>query len=171
MFCEACVAVNPNDAKNVKSKVVFSTGCEGARCVADLSVRSILDNIKRPYVLGSTTSIPIEYHIENTGETAYLAQIEITLPDTGVTFMKTPSYCKLNETAVNQMECDLNSGTPMFRGDTATFHVSIDTTKLDGSELIIKATVKSASDESNDSNNRIDDVIALRSFSEIEVFG
>lgn len=157
----------------MKNKVVFSTGCEGARCVADLSVRSVLDNIKRPYVLGSTTSIPIEYYIENTGETAYLAQIEITLPDTGVSFMKTPSYCKLNETAVNQnvMECDLNSGTPMFRGDKATFHVSIDTTKLDGSELIIKAMVKSASDESNDSNNHIDDVIALRSFSEIEVFG
>lgn len=167
------MAVNPNDSKNVKNKIVFSTGCKGSRCIADMSVKSVLDNVVRPYVLGSTTSIPVEYRVENNGETAYLAQIEITLPDMGVGFMKIPSNCKLNETAVNQnvMLCDLNSGTPMFNGDKTSLHVNIDTTKLDGSQLIIKAMVKSASDESNESNNQVDDVIALKSFSEIEMFG
>lgn len=172
-FCETCVAVNPNDSKSTKNKIVFSTGCKGARCIADLSVNSVLANVPRPYVLGSTASIPIEYRVQNIGETAYLARIEITLPETGVAFMKIPSNCKLNDTIATQnvMECDLNGGTPMFNGDRTSFQVNIDTTKLDGTELRITALVKSASDDSNESNNRIDDVIALKSFSEVEVFG
>lgn len=40
-FCDTCVALNPNDSKNVKNKVVFSTGCKNARCVADLRVTNV----------------------------------------------------------------------------------------------------------------------------------
>lgn len=46
-FCETCVAVNPNDSKHFESKIVFSTGCKGARCVADLKIRSSLENVPR----------------------------------------------------------------------------------------------------------------------------
>lgn len=46
-FCESCVAVNPNDPKIVKNKIVFSTGCESARCVADLRIKSSLENMPR----------------------------------------------------------------------------------------------------------------------------
>lgn len=46
-FCDTCVAVEPNDLKNVKNKVVFSTGCKHARCVADLEITSSIANIPR----------------------------------------------------------------------------------------------------------------------------
>lgn len=42
-FCETCVATNPSDSKNVRSKIVFSTGCKNAKCVADLKVQSAVD--------------------------------------------------------------------------------------------------------------------------------
>lgn len=126
-----------------------------------------------PYVLGSSSSIIIAYNIENNGETAYLAQIRITLPDTEVLFTKTPSNCKLDEAAPNSniMECDLNSGTPMFKGDKTSIKISIDTTKLDGNELIVKAKVFSTGDELNDFDNVAENVIPLKEFSNIEVIG
>lgn len=126
-----------------------------------------------PYVLGSTQSIVLAYDIQNSGETAYLAQIRITLPDMNVLFTKTPSNCKLDETAPNSnvMECDLNNGTPLFKGDKTSIKISIDTTKLDGSELVIKAQVYSTGDELNELDNIAEDIIPLREFSNLEVIG
>lgn len=46
-FCNTCVAVNPNDVKVVGSKVVFSTGCKSAKCVADLKITSHLSDVQR----------------------------------------------------------------------------------------------------------------------------
>lgn len=113
------------------------------------------------------------YDIMNSGETAYLAQIRITLPDINVLFTKTPSNCKLDETAPNSniMECDLNNGTPLFKGDKTSIKISIDTTKLDGNELNVKAHVFSTGDELNDSDNVVEDLIPLREFSNIEIIG
>lgn len=113
------------------------------------------------------------YDIQNSGETAYLAQIRITLPDTGVLFTKTPSNCKLDEEAPNSnvMECDLNNATPLFRGDKTTIKISIDTTKLDGSELVVRAYVFSTGDELNELDNVNIISIPLKEFSNIEVIG
>lgn len=113
------------------------------------------------------------YDIENSGETAYLAQIRITLPESGVLFTKTPSNCKLDEKAPNWniMECDLNNGTPMFKGDKAAIKISIDTTKLDASELVVRANVFSTGDELNELDNMVDDIIPLKEFSNIEIIG
>lgn len=126
-----------------------------------------------PYVLGSSQSIIIYYNVENSGETAYLAQIRISLPDSEVLFTKTPSNCKLDETAPNSniMECDLNNGSPMFNGDKTSIRIGIDTTKLDGTELIIKAKVYSTGDELNEYDNTAESVIPLKEFSIVEVFG
>lgn len=126
-----------------------------------------------PYILGSSQSINIAYNIENSGETAYLAQIRITLPESEILFAKIPSNCKLGDTASNSniMECDLNNGTPMFKGDRTSIKISIDTTKLDGNELIVKANVYSTGDELNELDNTVENVISLKSFSNIEVFG
>lgn len=120
-----------------------------------------------PYVLGSSSSITIAYNIENR------SQIRITLPDSEVLFTKTPSNCKLDETAPNSniMECDLNSGTPMFKGDKTSIKISIDTTKLDGTELIVKAKVFSTGDELNEYDNVAENVIPLKEFSNIEIIG
>lgn len=113
------------------------------------------------------------YDIENSGETAYLAQIRITLPESGVLFTKTPSNCKLDEHAPNSniMECDLNNGAPLFKGDKTTIKISIDTTKLDASELVIRANVFSTGDELNELDNVAEDIIPLKEFSNIEIIG
>lgn len=126
-----------------------------------------------PYVLGSSQSLIMAYDIQNSGETAYLAQIRIALPDTGVLFTKTPSNCKLDEEAPNSnvMECDLNNGTPLFKNDKTTIKISVDTTKLDGSELVIRANVFSTGDELNELDNVVDDIIPLKEFSNIEIIG
>ncbi|XP_031627778.1 integrin alpha-PS3-like [Contarinia nasturtii] len=172
-FCEKCVAVNPLDSKNVKNKIVFSTGCKSARCIADLKITSSLENVPSlPYVLGSSQSINIVYKIENSGETAYLAQIRITLPES-VLFSKIPSNCKFDENAPNSniMECDLNNGSPMFKGDKTSIKMGIDTTKLDGNELIVKAKVYSTGDELNDLDNIVENLIPLKTFNNMEVIG
>lgn len=124
-------------------------------------------------MLGSTQSLIMAYNIENSGETAYLAQIRITLPESGVLFTKTPSNCKLDKEAPNSniMECDLNNGSPLFKGDKTALKISIDTTKLDGSELNIRANVFSTGDELNELDNVADDIIPLKEFSTIEIIG
>lgn len=124
-----------------------------------------------PYILGSSASIAIAFNIENSGETAYLARIRVMLPETGVHFTKTPSNCKLDSsvTNLNAMECDIESGMPMFRDTNASIKIGIDTTRLEGKELIVKANVFSAGDELNDLDNRVESVILLKEFSNIEV--
>lgn len=69
------------------------------------------------------------------------------------------------------MECDLNDGRPMYRGESTSLKIGIDATKLDGEELIIKAQVHSTGDELTEFDNKVEDVIALGEFSEIEVLG
>lgn len=46
-FCETCVAINPSDLKNIKNKIVFSTGCKTARCIADLKLSASLEDVLR----------------------------------------------------------------------------------------------------------------------------
>lgn len=154
--------------------MVFSTGCKAAKCVADLSVKSALvDVMKLPFILGSLSSLLIDYQITNMGETAYLAQIRITLPEMNVAFTKTPSNCVLNDDTSdsNFMICDINRGSPMFKGDTTSIRISVDTTKLDGTELVVKANVFSTGDELNAEDNTIENTIPLAEFSDVEIFG
>lgn len=166
--------MNPTDPKSVKNKVVFSTGCKAAKCVADLSVKSsLIDVLKLPFILGSLSSLLIDYQITNTGETAYLAQIRITLPETNIGFTKTPSNCVLGEdpAETNIMLCDVNGGSPMFKGDTTSIRISVDTTKLDGNELVVKANVFSTGDELNAEDNTVENIIPLAEFSDVEISG
>lgn len=123
--------------------------------------------------MGSGSSITVVYNVENSGETAYLAQIRVLLPDFGVSFTNIPSNCKLDENAPNAniMECDLNSGTPMFRGDKTVIKFNIDTTQLDGTELVVKAKVFSTGDELNEFDNSAENIVPLTEFSNVEIFG
>lgn len=167
------MAVNPSDPKSVKNKIVFSTGCKSAKCIADLKLRSSLVDAKLPYILGGSSSLLIDYAITNAGETAYLTQIRITLPEANVAFTKTPSNCKIEDDSpnANVMLCDVNNGSPMFAGDAASLRISVDTTKLDGNELIVKAYVFSTGDELSESDNTVEHVIPLDEFSDIEIIG
>lgn len=166
-FCSSCVAVNPVDPKFAKNKVVFSTGCRNEKCIADLSLNAALQHQSLPYILGSSKTLSIEYKIENHGETAYLAQIRVEIPG-GVLFSKVPSSCIMD---VDDLLCDINNGSPLFNGNTATLKVMLDTTKLDGEKLSIKAQVFSTGEEQNNDDNFVDMVIPLAEFSDVEISG
>lgn len=126
-----------------------------------------------PYILGSSSAITLEYSVENTRETAYLAQILVTIPENVVAFMKTPANCHLVDEPIstNRMLCDINNRVPLSNGNKAVQVISVDTTKLDGTNLVIKAEVFSTGDEYNNSDNTIENNIPLAEFSDVEVLG
>lgn len=123
--------------------------------------------------MGSTSSLALTFDIENSGETAYLPRIRFTLPETDVLFTKTPSNCKIDFNAPNAniMECDLNGKLPLYNGSKTIIMLSIDTERIQGKELVVKAEVFSAGDEQNDLNNSIESFIPLKEFSNVEVIG
>lgn len=166
-FCTSCVAVNPVDPKFVKNKVVFSTGCKSEKCIADLSLTGELLQQSLPYILGSSRTLSLEYKIQNYGETAYLAQIRVEIPN-NVIFSKIPSSCIMQK---NDLLCDINNGSPLFNGNSATLKVTMDTTKLDGDKLMIKAQVFSTGEELNNNDNFVETIIPLAEFSDIEISG
>lgn len=69
------------------------------------------------------------------------------------------------------MLCDINNRTPLSTGDRGTQYISIDTTKLDGTNLVIRAEVFSTGDELNDTDNTIVNDIRLAEFSDVEILG
>lgn len=40
VFCDYCLAVNPDDPTLASNKIVFNVGCASERCVADLKLSS-----------------------------------------------------------------------------------------------------------------------------------
>lgn len=120
-----------------------------------------------PYVMGSTKSLVIDYVIENAGETAYITQLNISI-SRSVTFMRIPSSCRdMN----GDLLCDINSGSPLTTGSMANFKLTFDTTKVSGTHFSVIAHVFSTGDELNDADNKIEDLIALTEFSDIEIIG
>lgn len=109
--------------------------------------------------------------IENAGETAYLAQIRVTIPERFVSFAKTPSNCEFTDDATNIMLCTLNGGSPLFINDHTSMKISIDTTKLNGTEFSVKANVFSTGDELNNTDNVVENIITVGEFSDVEVIG
>lgn len=126
-------------------------------------------NRRLPYVIGSSNSLSIEYLIENFGETAYLAQIRITIFE-GVTFKKTPASCS-TQPNTKELLCNINNGSPLFNGDEGKLRIDLDTSKLELVDFIVKAYVFSTGDELNETDNYVDNVIPLTEFSEIEALG
>lgn len=181
--------MNPDDHKLSSNKIVFNVGCASERCVADLRLTSsvverfffwflnfIFRNFNNfsmfaslPYILGSSNSLSIEYSVQNFGETAYLAQIRITIFD-GITFKKTPASCT-NQLNTKELLCNVNNGSPLFKGDEGKLRIDLDTSKLELVDFIVKAYVFSTGDELNETDNFVDNVIPLAEFSEVEGLG
>lgn len=124
-----------------------------------------------PFILGSLNSISVKYDVTNLGEPAYLPQIKITLDNNIASFARIPSSCKLTDTNERELICDLTKGNPIKINELQTLTVSIDTTKLEGNDFSISATVFSSGEERNEANNRITDRIALDEFSHVEITG
>ncbi|XP_063697187.1 integrin alpha-PS3-like [Culicoides brevitarsis] len=167
-FCEKCVILQENSAQSVQTSVVYSTGCKASMCVADLRVKSSLSGSNLPYILGSTRTLAVKYEVENIGETAYLAQIKITLSNI-TSFAKIPSNChKIEE---DEMICDLLNGNPLFAKQTAKLIVNIDTSRLSGKKLMIQAEALSNGEELNFEDNKIVNFVELIEYSEVEIQG
>lgn len=169
-FCESCVALDPRDSKTVSTKVTFSTGCSGERCVSDLAVVGTLMNVRQPYVLGSTSTIAIQYEISNAGESAYLTQLKISIPTNLTQFSKVPSSCR-EENSKRDMVCDINAGKPVANGETVKLDINLETSKLDGEFLKVLAVVSSAGDEQRPADNEYLNEILLTEFSDVELIG
>lgn len=66
------------------------------------------------YILGSTRTMAVKYEVSNNGETAYLAQIRVSLSNM-TSFAKIPSNCQLKD---DDLLCDLEKGNPLFNNQT-----------------------------------------------------
>ena len=169
-FCEKCVLTDPNSASSIREKVPFITGCKAEKCISDLKLTSKFIDFKSPYVIGSTRTISVQYDLTNVGETAYLAQMNVTIPSV-VRFSKIPSNCQLNDETRLDLLCDIGRGVPFFNGNKATLIIILDTTKVDGKAFTIEAKALSSGDELNPADNSMIDTIVLTEFSDMEIFG
>lgn len=113
----------------------------------------------------------IKYDVKNKGEPAYLPQIKITLDNNVASFSRIPSSCKLTDLNERELICDLTHGNPIKTNEIQTLTVSIDTTKLGGTDFAISASVTSSGSESAETDNRITDRLTLDEFSHVEITG
>lgn len=170
-FCERCVMTDPSAVNTIYEKLSFKTGCAGATCIAELKLSAAWLDIKSPYIIGSTRTASLQYVVENSGENAFLPQLNVTLPSL-LSLAKLPSHCKL--TNLNDglnLLCDLNNGLPLRMSTTTKMTLVLDTTKLEGKSFSIDAEVFSTSEETNRDDNTLLTSVDLQEFSEIEVVG
>ncbi|KAM8711525.1 hypothetical protein ACLKA7_000636 [Drosophila subpalustris] len=164
-FCETCVAVDPEDDKVYTEKIIFSTGCATEICIADLQLTA--KDLSSSFVLGSAKVLRIAYEVSNQGESAYLPQLNVTSSGR-LNFAQIPGNCKVSEAV---MICDLNNGRPLGKGDRDSITISFDVSGLTGHALTISAEVFSTGSEKNPSDNRLQSLIALKEYTEIDASG
>ncbi|XP_055844968.1 integrin alpha-PS3 [Episyrphus balteatus] len=163
-FCDTCAAVDPAEPKVNVEKIIFSTGCKTDICTADLKITS--SGLSSTYILGSSKTISVTYEVTNSGETAYLPQINITSSNK-MPFNKIPASCDLHD---DVLLCDLNRGQPMLNGKQS-ITIIYDATQIEGTSMTLTAAVFSTGKEQNPSDNVVRDYITLREFTEIEATG
>ncbi|XP_023173042.2 integrin alpha-PS3-like [Drosophila hydei] len=165
VFCDTCVAVDPDDPKVYTEKIIFSTGCATDVCIADLKLTA--KDLSSSYILGSGKTLRINYEVTNNGETAYLPQLNVT-SSSRLNFAQIPGNCKVSEAV---MVCDLNKGRPLGKGDKDSITISFDVSSLTGSALTINAEVFSTGHELNPNDNKLSSLIALKEYTEIDASG
>ncbi|XP_055608647.1 integrin alpha-PS3-like [Uranotaenia lowii] len=168
-FCERCVLTDPNALHHVREKISFKTGCAGETCIADLKLSAQWLDLRSPYVIGSSRTASLKYTVHNSGENAFLPQLNVTIPSM-LSVAKLPSQCKLtNLNDGSNLLCELNNGQPMKTETTASMTVVLDTSRVDGREFSISAEVFSTSEETNGEDNALETAVELKEFSDIEV--
>lgn len=103
----------------------------------------------------------------NYGETAYLPQLNVT-SSSALNFAQTPGNCKITGAV---MLCDLNHGRPLSNGSSDSITISFDVSSLTGNSLTISAEVYSTGLERNPSTNKVNSLIALKEFTQIDASG
>ncbi|XP_053683048.1 integrin alpha-PS3-like [Sabethes cyaneus] len=170
-FCESCVLMDPKLGSSVREKISYKTGCAGETCIAELKLDAAWVDLTSPYIIGSTRTATLQYEVLNSGENAFLPQLNVTLPSQ-LSLAKLPPQCKLTNLndGLNVL-CDLNNGLPMRTGSATKMLLVLDMTKLEGKSFSFIAEVFSTSEETNREDNTLETTVALQEFSEIEVIG
>lgn len=155
-----------NDAGTVSSRLFYTSGCAGEKCVADLKVSSEPLTVVDPYILGSTKVIAIEYTVTNLQELAYLPQMRVT-KSAQLKFAKIPSNCHTKD---ESLLCDITRPN-LAAGTSKSIQINFDTSSMDNSDVRISAEVFSSSEEANPNDNIVTNVVTVAEFSEIESSG
>ncbi|XP_058838521.1 integrin alpha-PS3 [Topomyia yanbarensis] len=171
VFCERCVIMDPSAGNSIQEKISYKTGCAGDTCIAEMKLGAFWQDLNSPYIIGSTRTASLQYEVVNSGENAFLPQLNVTLPSL-LSLAKQPPQCKLTNLndGLNVL-CDLNNGLPLKTGATAKMVLVFDMTKLEGKTFSINAEVFSTSEETNKEDNSLEVTVNLQEFSEIEVVG
>lgn len=109
--------------------------------------------------MGSSKIITIEYTIDNSGEAAYNAQLQIK---TNIKYSRIPSECYLNK---DLLLCSINNEPIIW---PRKFKISLDATKL-VTNFTVYATVTSSGIDVNPFNNKRVDKIIVISFSDVKI--
>lgn len=138
--------------------------------MSDLAVVGTLLNVRQPYVLGSSPTITIQYEISNSGESAYLTQLKVSIPSGATQFSRVPPSCR-EENNKKEMICDINAGKPVAKGETVKIDINLEASRLEGNSFKVLAAVSSAGDEERPDDNEYENEILLTEFSDIELIG
>ncbi|XP_043644484.1 integrin alpha-PS5-like [Drosophila teissieri] len=164
-FCETCAVVDPMDPTYTTEKIYFNTGCAGDVCVSDLHLST--KDVDSSFTLGTNESLSLTYEITNSGEPAYVAQLNVT-SSARLPFSKVPGNCRVREEVIL---CDLNGQRAMTKGDSESLTITFDVTQLRGHSLTIEAAVSSAGIDTNPKDNRLSTLISLKEYAEIDASG
>ncbi|XP_043645063.1 integrin alpha-PS5-like [Drosophila teissieri] len=164
-FCETCAVVDPMDPTYTTEKIYFNTGCAGDVCVSDLHLST--KDVDSSFTLGTNESLSLTYEITNSGEPAYVAQLNVT-SSARLPFSKVPGNCRVREEVIL---CDLNGQRAMTKGDSESLTITFDVTQLRGHSLTIEAAVSSAGIDKNPKDNRLSTLISLKEYAEIDASG
>uniref|UniRef100_A0A182QXJ7 Integrin alpha second immunoglobulin-like domain-containing protein n=1 Tax=Anopheles farauti TaxID=69004 RepID=A0A182QXJ7_9DIPT len=174
-FCTHCAILDPRDANRVQERIPFKTGCRKETCETDLKIVSARwTDIPSPFVVGSYKRGTFEVEIENSGENAYLPQLNFTVP----AFLRgavgsVPSECQLSQAVGERVgiRCDLNSGLPLKYSARVKYALVFDLTqvRISSAGVRVQVQVLTTSKELWSRDNEMEHVLELWEFSHIDI--
>ncbi|XP_058066154.1 integrin alpha-PS3-like [Anopheles bellator] len=171
-FCKHCALLDPSASNKVIERISFTTGCAKDVCLSDLKLISLKwKDIALPYVIGSTSTATLEIEIGNTAESAYLPQLNVTIP-TYLKLAKLLPGCNIIESGSNQsgIVCDLNGRFPLKQSSIIKHTLTFDMTQLGGmNSLEVRAKVITISDERSPADNEMKEVLILQEVCDVEI--
>ncbi|KFB51524.1 AGAP006826-PA-like protein [Anopheles sinensis] len=173
-FCEHCAILDPNEFTRVQEWIPFRTGCMTDTCMSDLRITSIRwSDVPSPYLIGSTKVATIEVEIENSGENAFLPQVNLSVPSSLQAMAKSVPECVVSPAVDGQIAvlCDLNNRLPLRSGAKVKRSLQFDMTHLEGNrrELKVRAVSLTSSKEQWAKDNEMEYILPIRESSLMEI--
>ncbi|GLV40522.1 scab [Carabus blaptoides fortunei] len=164
-FCKECPIVHPTLSQSEeKLGIPFVLDCgDDNMCTSDLIVSGAFNGLgpENKFVIGSKYSLPLEISVLNIGESAYLTEVEVALPES-VDLNNIPSFCsenKENNTLIVLCEMD----EPLRKNSQKNITLDLDMSEIKniGPSLTFKILSKSNSEELNPKDNEIELILNL----------